>query len=162
MGRQPQTATWLQQQRKRSAMQELMLVLALLKEHEGFRPTEYLCTQGHRTIGYGHRLDPGESIDHLTQREAETLLVFDARQAAKNAREVYSPHYDYLPPSAQDALTLMAFQLGKKGLAGFKKLRIAVLASDWQGAARQCLESRWNDQTPVRAKLCATLFLKCK
>ena len=148
----------------------------VLKHHEGLSLVEYIDTTGHKAIGYGHKLDMGESIPHITMAGAEALLKFDVSKARDSARKVYSPIYDTLPPNAQDALLYMAYQLGETGLSRFKKLKQAILANNWKQASFECLHntyvnprtkeivvltSKWLDQTPTRARFCASLFLSC-
>jgi len=52
----------------------------------------------------------------------------------------------------------MAFNLGQPRLAGFKKLRAAVLAGDWDLAAAEALDSRWASQIGRRAVEVAALL----
>jgi lysozyme len=140
---------------------QLVRCADVLKHHEGLSLVEYIDTTGHKTIGYGHKLDMGESIPHITAKGAEALLKFDVGRARDSARKVYSPTYDTLPQNAQDALLYMAYQLGETGLRKFKKLKQAILVSDWRIAGNECLASKWAQQTPVRARFCASLFLSC-
>jgi hypothetical protein len=55
----------------------------------------------------------------------------------------------------------MAFQLGRTGLSRFVNLKQAVIAQDWKLASIECLASKWAQQTPTRARFCASLFLSC-
>ena len=52
----------------------------------------------------------------------------------------------------------MAFNLGQTRLAGFKRLRAAALAGDWDRAAAEALDSRWASQTGRRAAEVAALL----
>ena len=57
--------------------------LALLKHYEqgpdgGFAPSIYRCSTGHRTIGWGHRLQPSERFPQpFSEADAERLLAAD-------------------------------------------------------------------------------------
>jgi lysozyme len=52
--------------------------LALIKSFEGFRQFVYKDTAGFPTIGYGHKLKPGESLPRgVTDAEATDLLRGD-------------------------------------------------------------------------------------
>ena len=55
--------------------------LELIKRYEGFRSQKYLCAAGRLTIGYGHRLNPGENYDTVTKVQAEELLIQDIKIA---------------------------------------------------------------------------------
>jgi GH24 family phage-related lysozyme (muramidase) len=118
----------------------------------------------------------GESIPHITMAGAEALLKFDVSKARDNARRIYSPIYDTLPPQAQDALLYMAYQMGAAGLSKFVGLKQSILAGKWDQAAWECVYSwkynprtkertvvytAWYNQTPTRARFCASLFLSC-
>ena len=145
---------------------QLIRCADVLRHHEGLSLVEYRCLAGCPTIGYGHRLDMGESIPHITMEGAEALLKFDVGRARDSAKRIYSPIYDTLPPQAQDALLYMAYQMGATRLKGFTECKKAILASDWKRAAHECLftgprPSRWFDRTPTRARFCASLFLSC-
>ena len=58
------------------------------------------------------------------------------------------------------ALVQMAFQLGRPSLLGFTATRQKILDGDWEGAAREMLDSNWasDEQTPQRARRMATAF----
>ena len=45
----------------------------------------------------------------------------------------------------------MSFQLGRNRLGGFKKLKAAILDSNWKLASEEMLDSKWAKQTPHRA-----------
>ena len=58
--------------------------LALIKSFEGFRPFVYKDTAGFPTIGYGHKLKPGESFPSgVTDAEATNLLHTDVATAER-------------------------------------------------------------------------------
>jgi len=125
----------------------LNILLKHLKEHEGFRATGYKDHLGHLTIGYGRRIDGDKGI---TQHEAETLLVSDVNEAGNQLGSMVT-----LPESMDEvrhaALIAMVFQLGIGTFLKFKKMIAAVEAGDWERAADEALNSRWETQTPRRA-----------
>lgn len=58
--------------------------LKLIESFEGFRPQVYSDLAGHPSIGYGHKLLPGESYPSgITQDEAQALLARDIQWAEK-------------------------------------------------------------------------------
>jgi hypothetical protein len=71
--------------------------LQLLKTSEGFRSHVYSDVAGFATIGYGHKLNPGESYPNgITEGQASTLLNQDVASAEKvvdRPREGF-PHYN--------------------------------------------------------------------
>jgi lysozyme len=81
---------------------------------EGFKPTVYRCPAGYPTIGYGHRLRPGEAFIRITEGQALDLLMEDAvREAAPVAAALLVP----LNPYQADALISVAFNVGGYAIA---------------------------------------------
>lgn len=148
----------------------IMMLLDQLKEDEGFRPKPYLCTGGYWTIGYGRNLETnpltaeekamifgaGDDRDlwerGLTRDEAETLLKNDIARVRADL-ESHLPVYTTLDKVRRDAVANMRFQLGMKGLEGFKNMLAALERQDWAEAAREGLDSKWAKRdTPNRAQ----------
>lgn len=84
--------------------------LELIMQHEGFRPSTYLDPAGIPTIGYGHKLRPGEYRPKgVTQAYAQNLLAQDAAAAGEAvARYVPVP----LTQGQFDALVDFVYNLG--------------------------------------------------
>lgn len=93
----------------------------LITKFEGFRPVTYLDAAGLRTIGYGHKLLPGENFhDGLTESEARDLLARDAAAAEQAVtRFVRYP----LTQGQFDALVDFVFNLGAGRLSTSSLLR---------------------------------------
>lgn len=93
----------------------------LIMQFEGFRPATYLDSAGLPTIGYGHKLLPGESYpDGVTEAQARDLLARDAAAAAEAvARFVHIP----LTQGQFDALVDFVYNLGAGRLAASTLLR---------------------------------------
>lgn len=120
-----------------------------IRRHEGLRLHPYTDTRGFITIGYGRNL----STRGIDQEEAEALLEKDLWNAHHDAMSVFGESLFYaFPEDVQRVLVEMAFQMGRKGLASFRKLRAALLEGDWERAAAEMLDSRWAQQTPSRAR----------
>lgn len=135
-------------------------LLSQLERHEGFRPTVYLCPTGHRTIGYGHNLDanPLPDIDkhdpHTAVSRAQARDIL-ARDVACVAAELdhYLPWWrDVEPEARRDVLVNMAFNLGVKGLMGFRTTLSFLRNGDYLSAAAHMLDSKWAHQVGRRAK----------
>lgn len=93
----------------------------LITIFEGFRPVTYLDAAGLRTIGYGHKLLPGENhLDGITEAEARDLLARDVA-AAEQAVNCFV-HFP-LSQGQFDALVDFVFNLGAGRLATSSLLR---------------------------------------
>ncbi|MDR2504125.1 MAG: glycoside hydrolase family protein [Deltaproteobacteria bacterium] len=134
-----------------------------LKRHEGAirngqgRHIAYRDSVGVLTIGYGHNLGAGPipdfdpALDTLSENEAGDLLARDAH-AAELAVFAALPWADGLSPARQAALVNMAFNLGMRGLLGFKNTLADVQAGNYAGAAARMSQSKWAGQVGARAR----------
>lgn len=110
--------------------------IALIKASEGFRGQEYLDVAGIPTIGYGHKLLPGESFaGGVTEAQAEEIL---ARDAAHAAAAVSGLVHVPLSQGQFDALVDFTFNLGAGRLEQSTLLR-DLNAGQYSAAALQLL-----------------------
>ena len=95
--------------------------LDLIKRSEGFRASTYNDVAGYPTIGYGHKIKPGESFPNgVTEAQATAILIADVASAeAAIARLVKVP----LTQGQFDALVDFVYNLGSGQLAGSTLLR---------------------------------------
>lgn len=124
------------------------ILISDLKRDEGLRLKAYKDTVGVWTVGYGHaHVAPGTV---WTQEQAEAALIDDVKN--HNAElEKALPWIDQLDPVRRRVLQNMAFNLGVKGLLGFKNTLSMVQSGDYAGAARGMLNSLWAKQVKGRA-----------
>ena len=94
----------------------------------------------------------------LSGGEIDLLLANNITAARAACRRLYGDGFDAASTGRRHALVSMAFNLGQTRLAGFKRLRAAVLAGDWDRAAAEALDSRWALQTGRRAAEVAALL----
>ena len=120
----------------------------MLKREEGLRLKPYFDTVGALTVGWGHRTN---SRAPITLAEAERLLDADIAKAESGVRQAL-PWFDDLDEARQAVLTAMCFQLGLRGLLGFKRTLRHVELGQYTLAANEMLRSRWAEQTPARAE----------
>jgi len=118
-----------------------------IKRHEGCRLKVYKDTEGIATIGYGRNL---EAVG-ISEQEAELMLSNDLDRAVKAARFVFY-NYEKLDEVRQEVLVNMAFNLGKHGLAKFRKMRLALGEDNYELAADEMLDSKWAGQVGSRAE----------
>ena len=118
--------------------------LALLKQYEqgphgGFAPVVYVCPAGHKTIGWGHRVQPGERFAQpISAAEADQMLIADLRRIYDQIRPAIRVP---LTQSMMDALGCFAFNLGPGAFLG-STLRNRLNAGNYAGSADEFL--RWN------------------
>ena len=141
-----------------------------LEDREGFRDYVYIDTEGHATIGTGHKLPASfkkyawDGKDKSTQykpysiAELDQMLLDDVGTARDAAKKNFS-NWDQLPESVQNGLTNMAFQLGGAGQFKFEKMIKAVEAGDWAKAAFEANDSDWAGQTNKRSDDMVKVFL---
>lgn len=81
----------------------------ILKSLEKFEGKPYKDLAGNPTIGYGHKIKPGETFTTLTEFEAESLLIQDCEPIEK----FINVHLKTLVTQNQfDALVMFIFNIG--------------------------------------------------
>ena len=124
--------------------------IELLKEREGFRDTVYTDTTGNPTIGYGHKIQEGETFTTITEEEAEELLLKDYQKAYEGAQRIMNDYAMPIGHNITHALTGMVFQLGEQGTREFKKTLAYLTHEMWDDAILESKNSKWHNQTPTR------------
>ena len=118
--------------------------LALLKEFEqgprgGFAALPYFDAARHRTIGWGHKIQPDEAFPHpISAQHAERLLHADLSQTAEG---VASGLRVPVTQAMFDALVCFAFNVGVGAFLG-STLRDRLNRGDYAAAAAEF--ARWN------------------
>lgn len=146
-------------------------VLKRLEFHEGLVLTPYLCTMGKCTIGIGHNTEGrawtpeekkaiGDWKKGITKNMAYMILRNDVNLCLEKLKTL--GFWYYLDDERQYALLDLCFQLGWNGLNKFRKMLEAIRVKNYPEAARQCLDSNYAKQTPVRAKRIAYLIKSAK
>lgn len=114
-----------------------------IKIEEGFSGEPYKDHLGFDTIGYGTKLP-------LDVEEAELLLRHRLGKVIAGVNSSF--HNCDLKPEAWDILYQMAYQMGLKGLLGFRMMKIALERTDYVTASEEMLDSKWaKKDTPARA-----------
>lgn len=133
-------------------------LLKHLKFEEGCN-LEAHDVQGKMHIGYGRCLDTKgisdderdmmglpqrQDIAKINQSQAEYLLAQDILDATDDAKAVAKEYgyWDTLTAPRQEALVSMAFNLGRAGLAKFKKMHTALAAKLYINASAEMLDSK--------------------
>ena len=135
-------------------------MLAQLERHEGKRLTAYLCTAGALTVGIGHNCLawPVKGVakvgDRITTEQCQELFLADVARFEGYLSEDL-PWTDRLKvnqPARYAVLVNMAFNLGIRGLLGFKTTLEHVRCGNYPQAAAAMLDSKWAGQVKGRAK----------
>lgn len=129
------------------------LGIEFTEKNEGYRQFCYSCSAGKNTIGIGFNLDD-VGLSH------EESIVILSMRLSKIDNSLHSKFdwYRLLSPVRKAALCDMAYQMGINGLLGFKKSLALMAHGQYQNAAREFCNSRWYDQTPIRAdKVCGMI-----
>lgn len=130
--------------------------------HEGCVLQPYRCTEGYLTIGVGRNLETnpltveekkvcGDYMHGITKNAAFYLLRHDIDRVIEDCTKKI-PFWANLDDERKYALLDMTFQLGYAGVKKFKKMLAAMGVGNWKEAAEQCLDSKYAQQTPNRAK----------
>lgn len=122
------------------------MLLSDLKRDEGLVLKPYRDTVGKLTIGIGRNLDDVG----ITENEALYLAKNDIFKVT-SALDVALPWWRTMSEPRQRALCNMAFNLGVKGLMGFRKALAALQDGDYAKAADEFLDSAWRKQVGDRA-----------
>jgi len=137
---------------------------AMTKKFEGYRSEIYICPAGASTIGYGFNIDSPAVKELLslpvlsgrsTLKKQEAERVFDAlygKAKKSTIRFIGQHHFQRLSRIQKDILIDMAYNLGPRRLADFRKMRKAIQAGDYVLAAAEMKDSLWYRQTGRRAK----------
>lgn len=129
------------------------LVTEQLQRHEGLRLFPYYCPAGKITIGYGRNLED----NGITPHEADYLLAHDVENAINDACHLFV-NFALLTPNRQAVLVNMAFNLGRKRLSKFVRLRHYMQQGDYNNAAKEILDSLWAKQVGQRAVMLSRLM----
>lgn len=137
-------------------MNYLQTELDLIRD-EAVKLRAYRCSNGHLTIGVGHKLTPREINADMTEislEQAGYLLHQDIGLALAGCYGIFGRWvFDGLSEPRQRALVNMCFQMGTKGLAGFVNMIAAIMRGDWATAYTEALDSKWaKSDSPARAK----------
>ena len=134
-------------------------LLAELTSDEGCVLHEYKDHLGYSTIGIGTLIDVRKG-GGISKEEAEQLCLNRVNIIVKEF-DTGIPWWIDLTERRQRALINMAYQLGVRGLFGFKKMISALKNRQFQEAARQALDSKWaKTDTPNRAARVARIILE--
>ena len=118
-----------------------------LIRHEDLRLKPYRDSVGKLTIGVGRNLD-----DVGISREEALLLLDNDILRAQTAVIRELPWAVELDRQRFEVLVNMAYNLGIRGLLGFRKFLAELHDGHFEAAAKEMLDSRWAEQVGRRAQ----------
>jgi len=126
----------------------------------------YMCSEGHKTVGIGHKVLPTDPESNLpvhgtyddvpaeeciTEERCYELFQHDIQLAIAGCKGLYH-NWEEIPQEMRHILVNMCFQLGQTGLSRFKNMNHGVSQEAWGIVSMEMMDSRWAQQTPERAK----------
>jgi len=123
-----------------------MSIVDDLIRDEGMRLKPYRDTTGHLTIGVGRNLDDVG----ITKSEAMRMLGNDIEKCKRQLTDQL-PIYSTLDAVRQEVLINMCFNLGIKGLLGFKDMIASLEIGNYIQASKDMKNSLWARQVGDRA-----------
>lgn len=126
---------------------------AQLRQDEGKWLRVYADTEGHLTVGIGHRVRPADHLvlgQQITQAQCEGWFAQDVERAIADCQDLF-PQWGVFPNEVQEILANMAFNLGRTRLALFRRMRAALERSDYGAAADEMAQSLWYRQVGERS-----------
>ncbi len=107
----------------------------------------YKDSLGIDTIGYGFAIKDLE----LDKDICDIILDRKIKELATRVNSTFS-WYRYMPQEIKDVVMEMCYQMGVYGFSCFKKTISFLQNKQFHDASLEMLDSRWAEQTPVRAK----------
>ena len=157
----------------RSSSYDRAVMRAELVRDEGERLKVYRCTAGKLTIGVGRNLDDVGIFAHetaalgitkqsciasgISETQSRRLLDSDIDRVEDDL-DRQLPWWRKLDPVRQRVMVNMAFNLGIRGLCGFKNTLGMIQRGDYAGAAANMLLSKWANQVGKRANRLAVMM----
>ena len=134
----------------------------VLRDDEGVRRKVYTDTRGNRTIGVGHNIEASGRTDlvgkTLSDSQIDELLDSDIAETERQIKywidqTPYAGLWDRLTPDLKNAMSMMGFQMGARGLVeGFPEVLRAIVIEDPDLAAATLENSDWaTSETRPRA-----------
>ena len=135
-----------------------MDVSKILEFEEGLVLHPYLCSEGYVTIGLGTKLHKSKGLDpndfpiRVSRRMAVEWLHSELAIKDSRLTSLKGKVYQGLSPDRQAIIMSMTYQLGTKGILGFRNMWRNLKDGNYVAAGAEMMDSRWAVQTPERAE----------
>ena len=124
-----------------------MKLIDSIKQHEGYVKRVYKDSLGIDNIGYGFAIKDLE----LDQDLCDMIIDRKLKDLERIVNSKFN-WYRYMPPEIKNVVIEMCYQLGVTGFSNFRKTITFLQNKQFHDASVEMLDSRWAEQTPVRAK----------
>ena len=128
-----------------------------IKKNEGFSITPYSDQLGYKTIGFGHLIKGNEKI-FFTKKFLNNLFENDFNNALMQYSKIFKQKNHSM--KEKELLIEMIYQLGPRGVLGFKKMIYHIDKGNKYMACLEMMQSLWYKQTPERVKNLIKNYLK--
>lgn len=131
------------------------LAETIIKVEEGWSSKAYHCSEGYPTIGYGRKLSdikyaPLPAI--TAEKNEESKFVREKIDKIIHQLSTAKPlAWSKCNEQRKAILISMAYQMGVVGLLAFHRMWACIERADFDGAAKEMVNSRWYIQTKARA-----------
>lgn len=126
--------------------------LDLISDDEGENLFPYKDSLGFWTIGRGR------CIEKVGIRKSESLLMCQNDITECESYAVQLPWYERLSTPRQAVILSMFYIFGPDAFRQFPKTADCIAKSDYEGAAREMLDSKWQTQAPRRVQRLARIM----
>ena len=132
-----------------------------IKKNEGYSNKPYKDQLGYFTIGYGHLIKENEDKYYymkFKKKHFESLFEIDFNKCLINYKKYF--YNESHNQKEKELLVEMLFQLGTKGVLGFKKMTYYINKKEKYMTCLEMMNSLWYKQTPQRVKNLIKNYLK--
>jgi GH24 family phage-related lysozyme (muramidase) len=126
------------------------VIIDQLKIDEGFSAVSFWDFK-QWTWGYGTKAPSGPGLP-ISQEDAEVELSEKVDLAIKEYKSLFSEITTEINDVRQHALVNMIYNMGAKGVSGFKNMLATIRKGDWKSAANHARASLWYKQVTRRAR----------
>ena len=140
---------------------ELLEGCTMLEYYEGYERNKYLDPLGFETVGIGRNLevypfDPDEQeqydiLGFYSHLDA-TAWAYDKLKQCRQDVVIHNPWLVESPAEIRLIVVDMTFNLGLKGILGFKNMLKAIKVGDYYEAAAQLKDSKYYHQVGRRSQ----------
>lgn len=126
-------------------------IMAMIKEHEGYKTKPYKDSRGFWTVGVGHLIGttlPPEMNREFTMEEVDQLFAKDYAEHKQAAMQI--PGFEKLNPSGKGAVIDLTFNMGPAWYKKFPGAAAALAKGDMETFANEMQNSAWYTQVGRR------------